>query len=110
MVWCCQWWWVDDFADLSGEVFGGGAAEADGEGDVVAAAAESDQPDLSGGSAAAAGRAVIDFDLQGVAGVGVAVAVRGGAAGGGAVDPGPAAGVAENRVGTAGSGAASFVS
>jgi hypothetical protein len=100
---------IHDVADLSGEMLGGGAAEPDGEGDVVAAAAEPDQPDLSGGSAAAAGRAVVDFDLQGVVGVGVAVAVRGGATGGSAVDPGPAAGVAGHGVEAAGPGAKLFV-
>jgi len=65
---------------------------------------------MSGGSAAAAGRAVIDFDVQGLSGFGVGVTVRGGAAGGGAVEPGPAAGVAGYWVDATGSGAGVFVS
>ena len=39
LVWCCQWWRVDDFADLSGEVFGRRAAEAGGEDGLAVAAA-----------------------------------------------------------------------
>jgi hypothetical protein len=108
--WCGQGWWVDDLADLAGEVFGGGAAEADGEDDVEVASAEPDKPHVSGGAAAAAAGAVVDLDLQGFSGVGMGGAVRGGATGGGAVDPGPAAGVAEYRVGAAGPSAAGFVS
>ena len=82
-------------------MFGGGAAEADGEGDAEVAAAEPDEPHVSGGAAAAAAGAVVDLDLQGFSGVGMGGAVRGSATGGGAVDPGPAAGVAEYRVGEA---------
>ncbi len=63
---------------------------------------------------AAAGRAVIDFDVQGLSGVGVGVTVRGGAAGG-AVEAGsargragggaqPAGGVADPLVGSPGAG------
>jgi len=71
LVWCRQGSWVDDLADLAGEVFGGGTPEADGEGDVVATAAESDEPDVPGGSAAAAGGAGVDLDLEGFVSVGV---------------------------------------
>ncbi len=58
-------------------MFGGWAAESDGHDRVVGAAAESDELDLPGGAAAAAGRAVIDFNVQWCVAVGVVVAVRG---------------------------------
>src|SRR4051794_35179515 len=55
--WCCRWWRVDHFADLSGEVFGRRAAEAGGEDGLAGAAADPDEPDVPGGGAPAAGRA-----------------------------------------------------
>ncbi len=58
---------------------------------------------MTGGASAAAGRAVVDVDVQRLAGVGVLmVAVRGGAACRGAVEPGPAARVTGHGVGAAG--------
>lgn len=55
---------VDDVAELAGEVFDGGPAEADGDGGLGRAAAEPDEPDVACGPAFAAGGAVIDFDSQ----------------------------------------------
>src|SRR6478735_9317040 len=107
--WCCQWWRVDHFADLSGEVFGRRAAEAGGEDGLAVAAAYPDEPDVPGGAAAAAGRAVVDLDGQRRPPVGVAVAVRRFAAGRGAVEPWPSSRVARHRVGAAGPRAAVFV-
>ncbi|MCA1705654.1 MAG: hypothetical protein LC808_21305, partial [Actinobacteria bacterium] len=33
--WVGQGWWVDDLADLAGEMVGGGSSESDGDGDLV---------------------------------------------------------------------------
>ena len=71
----------------------------------LASAAEPDEPDLPGGPPAAAGAAVVDRDVQAFAGLGVGVAVGLGAAGRVAVEPGPAAGVADDWVRAAGAGA-----
>ncbi len=87
------------------EVVGGGPAEADGDDGLVVSAAEPDEPDVPGGPPAAAGAAVVDLDEQRLVGVGRALAVGLGAAGGGAVEPGPAAGVAHDGLGAAGTGA-----
>jgi hypothetical protein len=39
LCWCRQVWWFDDVSDLCGEVFGGGAAESDGDDGLAVAAA-----------------------------------------------------------------------
>lgn len=49
-------------AHVVGEVVGGGSAEAGGDDHLVVSAVESDEPDLPGGTAFAAGAAVVDFD------------------------------------------------
>ncbi len=52
---CGQRWGRDDVAELGGGGVGGGFAEADGDGGLLPSAADADEPDLTGGSAAAAG-------------------------------------------------------
>ena len=50
-----QRWGVDDVAELAGEVLGGGPAETDRDDGLVVAAAQADEPHVTGGAAAAAG-------------------------------------------------------
>ena len=96
---------VDDLAELCGEEFGAGAAELVGDDGVPGAAAEPDEPDVSGGPAGA-GVVVVELDGDRRAGVGVLAAVRGVAAGGAAVEAGPAARIAVYGVRAAWPGAA----
>ena len=88
---------VDDLTELCGEEFGAGAAEFVGDDGVAGAAADADEPDVSGG-AAGAGVVVVELDGDRCARVGVLVTMRGVAAGGAAVEAGPAARVAVHEV------------
>ena len=67
---------VDDVADLAGEVFGGGSAEADGDDGLMVAAAYPHKPTVAGGPSAAVDGAVVAFDAQGGVGVRVVAAMR----------------------------------
>ena len=104
--WCGQWGWVDDVADSAARCSAEGRPRPTATMAWRVAAAEPDEPDLAGGSAAAAGRAGVDLDEQRCGLVGVGLPVGLGPAGGGAVEPGPADRVAGHRVGAAGPGAA----
>jgi len=67
--------WVrrgEEFGDLVGEAFGGGAAESGGDDDCSVGAAEADEPGPVGWPSSGGGGAGVDLDGDGC---GVAVAV-----------------------------------